>query len=109
MAPQGPVGLLLQHAHHFGVSLHLGQSTIHQLGLPPLNYMQLPQQCFKPLVLRLAFDAIHLAVSKSRTALHDLPKFDDRIFAKALPEEEHARNVVKSIATLSSVDQSLLH
>eukprot|EP00973_Karenia_brevis_P080841 11215051-Karenia_brevis.AAC.1 len=66
-------------------------------------------QCFKPFVLKLAYDAIHRAVSQTRTMLHDLPMFDRRIFNKALPEDEHSRNVVKSIATLSTVDQSLLH
>eukprot|EP00973_Karenia_brevis_P075666 10514429-Karenia_brevis.AAC.1 len=53
---------------------------------------------------------MHLAVSRTRTDLHDMPKFDPEIFEQALhAQDAHHVNALKSIASLSSVDQSLLH
>eukprot|EP00973_Karenia_brevis_P023017 3170818-Karenia_brevis.AAC.1 len=70
----------------------------------------MPIQIFRPFVLKLAFDAIHLVVSKTRTYIRDMPTFDPSIFVSALPtSDRHACNVLKSIASCSSVDQSLLH
>eukprot|EP00973_Karenia_brevis_P053737 7464911-Karenia_brevis.AAC.1 len=108
--PCGPIGHLLQHAHHFAIALDLHTNTLHRHGLPALNYMTLPLQCFKSLVLKMGFDATHFAVAKTRTVLNDMPRFDPDIFAAALPtDDEHVCNVVKSVASFSTVDQSLLH
>eukprot|EP00973_Karenia_brevis_P018702 2564955-Karenia_brevis.AAC.1 len=70
----------------------------------------MPNQSFKHYVGRFAADAIHVACARTRTDLQEFVAFDPGIFKAALPEEDqHARNVVKSIATLSTVEQALLH
>eukprot|EP00973_Karenia_brevis_P020712 2845287-Karenia_brevis.AAC.1 len=70
----------------------------------------MPVQSFKHHIVQVAFDAVHHSCSQTRTVLCESPSFDRQIFTAALPtDDEHSCNVVKSIASLSSVDQALNH
>eukprot|EP00973_Karenia_brevis_P039068 5395552-Karenia_brevis.AAC.1 len=110
LAPCGPIGLLLQHTHYFGASLDICTHSFHRFQHPPLYYLDMPFQIFKSVIPKFAFDAVHFVVSKSRTYIHDLPKFDPVVFKKALPSNDpQIVNALKSVASCSTVDQSLLH
>ena len=59
-----------------------------------------------------AFDQVHLASSRQRTILHDLPTVDPDAYKRAMrvdgTDTFRRSNVIHSVATLSAVDQSAL-
>eukprot|EP00973_Karenia_brevis_P010322 1398340-Karenia_brevis.AAC.1 len=93
----------------FAGAFDVASYTIRSLSHLPLKILHMPSQHFKPFLTRFAFDAVHASYHSTRTVLQDLPSFDPHIMLDALPRDDlHFVNVVKSIASLSSVDQSTL-
>eukprot|EP00973_Karenia_brevis_P042132 5833459-Karenia_brevis.AAC.1 len=108
--PKGPIGLLLQQSHYFACAFDLHNFTLHRHAGPQVHVLHVPWQQLRPAMHRIASHAIFLAEAPHRTALQGAPGVDEQVFLKAVEElEAHPLNVVRSIATLSSVDQSLLH
>eukprot|EP00973_Karenia_brevis_P000331 46811-Karenia_brevis.AAC.1 len=71
----------------------------------------MPYQAFKPAILGFASDGVHRVYARTRTALADAPTLDTKVFKAAVRgESDHYVNVVKAVASLSTVDQlSLIH
>eukprot|EP00973_Karenia_brevis_P072022 10006280-Karenia_brevis.AAC.1 len=73
----------------------------------------MPIQLLSSTLREFAFDMVHLASSRERTLLNELPSIDHEVFKAALlpakEEHRHRNNVVRMVATLSAVDESLLH
>eukprot|EP00973_Karenia_brevis_P030282 4175244-Karenia_brevis.AAC.1 len=62
------------------------------------------------MLTRLAFDAVHLVFSQSRTILKNAPCIDPDLYKKAIKDrDDKFVCVVNSIATLSVVDQAYQH
>ena len=49
-----------------------------------LNYMDMPFQLLNSSVCEFDFDQVHLASSRQRTILHDLPTVDPDAFKRAM-------------------------
>eukprot|EP00973_Karenia_brevis_P090901 12404904-Karenia_brevis.AAC.1 len=79
----------------------------------PIHYFDMPIQLLNPAISEYAFDRVHLASSRERTILHDLPNLDVHTYRAAMlpatEDNQHRNNVINSVATLSIVDQSALH
>eukprot|EP00973_Karenia_brevis_P087178 12087006-Karenia_brevis.AAC.1 len=65
--PKGPVGLLIQHVHMLGATVDFDTFAIHTHLLPAMPILDTPFQLLKPTMLQLAFDAVHRAISHTRT------------------------------------------
>eukprot|EP00973_Karenia_brevis_P064224 8925247-Karenia_brevis.AAC.1 len=93
-----------------GAAVDVSSYTLRTPSSIPLPFFDMPLQHFKTCITKLGSHAVHLSSHLNRTVLCDLPRFDSNIFLSSLPKNDlHFVNTLKSIASLSSVDQSLLH
>eukprot|EP00973_Karenia_brevis_P051700 7180780-Karenia_brevis.AAC.1 len=108
--PCGPIGLLLQFVHYMGATLDFDSFTLRSPLSFDINVIAIPYQLLKPTILSFAADAVHSVYSQSRTILKGAPNLDTRVFRAATRNQsDHYTNVIHAVATLSTVDQSILH
>eukprot|EP00973_Karenia_brevis_P007372 996976-Karenia_brevis.AAC.1 len=93
----------------FGATLDLHDFRIRSPHYYDIDIRGIPFQAFKPTILDFSFSVVHRVHSATRTVLAGSPTLDVRIFQDAIKgEDEHHVNVVRAIASLGTVDQSLL-
>eukprot|EP00973_Karenia_brevis_P092909 12414627-Karenia_brevis.AAC.1 len=70
----------------------------------------MPWQQLRPTICLASSQAMVAAEAETRSALKGLQAVDTQVFQLATKGlEEHPKNIVTSVATLSSVEQHLLH
>eukprot|EP00973_Karenia_brevis_P086882 12049579-Karenia_brevis.AAC.1 len=70
----------------------------------------MPWQQYRPCIQHIISHACVSAESRTRTVLIGLDNVDAPAFQMALRGlDQHQRNVITAVATLSTVDQSILH
>eukprot|EP00973_Karenia_brevis_P086501 11996583-Karenia_brevis.AAC.1 len=92
------------------VSLDLQNFVLHRSHGHDVHLLDVPWQQLEPTIQQISARALVQAESETRTVMDGLQAVDTQVFQLATKDLDfHARNIITSVATLSSVDQSLLH
>ena len=99
---KGPMGQLLESAHHMGAAFDLNL-TLHKHNEIPISFLDIPWQHVKPLARDVFSRSRMQYASTVRSALKGTPEIDSAMFTQSVskrPREEKA--ILEYVATLSA-------
>eukprot|EP00973_Karenia_brevis_P074975 10419083-Karenia_brevis.AAC.1 len=103
-APIGPIALLLQQLHYYGLALDATTMCLHHTSCTPFHFVTCPFQLLKSTIYNLAVQARNKQAITQRSVLMHATQVDTIVFKEALRmnKDPTHQKITKYIATLGS-------